>query len=271
MSKLPSEGLFRSFLGAFWLNKYSQLIESETAADRHKRINAAITDAEIQAFKTGNSEDRDRVKQLRLLATTTIAFEDASAAGDLPKIEQLDSDFREHFRSKAENITSEDMRAFLAKLLATELTKPGTMSKRSVSIVADMDRNDAETIVNLCKFRWVVNGLPELIVLDINDNLYGDQGVDLDAVNGMESFGLLTSIMPSGYNKEFLGPGSLQAVYYSRAVIVRADVKGKKMAMGGVMLSAIGRQIFGLIDSNPVPGYFDKCAKTWREAGLTVG
>lgn len=113
----------------------------------------ALTEAEIQAARTNTAEDRHTVKTLR---TALVVAKAAEEAGPEVDPSSTDPDFREHFRSKAESVTSEELQGFLAKLLASEWDAPGTISKRTVSAVADMDRRDAQRLVALCRFRWAV-------------------------------------------------------------------------------------------------------------------
>ena len=222
---LPSEGLVRTILATVAPGRYIKLVERETEADRSKLISEALAKAEIQAAQTGNIEDRQAVKNLRLLCIANKAAENTRPDAN-PK--KLAPDFREHFRSRAENITSEDMQGFMAKLLGSELSTPGTISKRAVNVVADMDRRDAELLVNLRKFVWALGNSIQTIILDMHRNrpLYEDNGINVETLNTLQGMGLLEYQTISNYELMAEGESLEIATYHSKDRNVEIDGVG---------------------------------------------
>ena len=48
------------------------------------------------------------------------------------------------------------MQSLWARLLAGEANQPGTFSKRTVELVASLDKSDAQLFTGLCRFAWFV-------------------------------------------------------------------------------------------------------------------
>ena len=259
MPNLPSDGLVRTFLAYFLPDKYLRLLRTEKLA-------VALADAEVNALRNDTAENRHTVKSLRVAATAVRALEMVAPQAD-PS--ELDPDFREHFRSRAENITSEDLRAFMASLLAGELNAPGTISKRAINAAADMDRRDAEMIVNLCRFRWTIGGEPYVVVLNPDGVPLDRYSIKLATLESLQGMGIVGLARLAGY--QLTVSGTVEASYYSRTLLITSTQGSAKLKLGKAILTDVGRQIARVVGADPVQGYFEFCADEWRKsAGIRI-
>ncbi|MFA5229270.1 MAG: DUF2806 domain-containing protein [Candidatus Paceibacterota bacterium] len=64
--------------------------------------------------------------------------------------EPVDNDWRTKFFAKAQDVSEEDMREIWAKILATEVSRPGTINFRTLEVVSNISRKEAETFQIAC-------------------------------------------------------------------------------------------------------------------------
>lgn len=61
----------------------------------------------------------------------------------------VDEDWRTKFFNKAQDITSEEMQDIWARILANEVSKPGTISLRTLDIISNLSKKEAEIFQSL--------------------------------------------------------------------------------------------------------------------------
>lgn len=64
--------------------------------------------------------------------------------------ENLDQEWLDYWRVHAEKSRDEDVQAIWGAILAGEINNAGSVSKRAMSILADMEKRDADAFVSLC-------------------------------------------------------------------------------------------------------------------------
>ena len=62
----------------------------------------------------------------------------------------ITDDWGANFRDKAHTCSDPDMATLWAQLLAGEANKPGSYSRKTVNVLGDMDKTDAELFSNFC-------------------------------------------------------------------------------------------------------------------------
>lgn len=257
MSGLPSEGLVRTALATFLPERYTKLVRTE-------QIAKALAEAEIDDLRNCTAESRQLVKNLRVASIAAKAGDDIQPDVD-PST--LDPDFREHFRSKAENVTREDIQSFMGKLLASEYNRPGSMSKRAATIVAEVDRTDAEALTNLSRFRWSEqnNEIQTYLMGKITDAVYRQQGITWESLNTLISLGVIVGNPVMQYTRTLLQTHVCS--YHSKVIVMKKLKNNVSVSAGSVLLTDVGRQIMQLLPQQPpVPGYAELCVKTWNQS-----
>ena len=133
---------------------------------------------------------------------------------------QLDEDARPdlisdnwgaNYKDKAYTCSDPDMVQLWAQLLAAEANNPGSYSKKTVNVLADLEPDDARLFRTLCDFRLIPTDLritvaPEgteeidfrraplaskLVVLDEQHPLYTGKGITFDSLARLEWLGLI--------------------------------------------------------------------------------
>lgn len=69
---------------------------------------------------------------------------------DTSRVDEIDPSWAEAFRDHAEHAVDEEAQRTWAAILAGEMERPGSVSKRTMSILSDMGRAEAESFSFLC-------------------------------------------------------------------------------------------------------------------------
>jgi hypothetical protein len=130
-------------------------------------VRVAKAEAEAERIQ---AEGRIQVTDLQRRAMHRFLEEEAKKQSNieaviqkaLPLLEEnscpqnVEDDWITTFFDKSRIISDEDMQRLWSKLLAGEANRPGTISKRTVNLLADLDKRDAELFTSLCDFAWVI-------------------------------------------------------------------------------------------------------------------
>lgn len=140
-----------------YLESWSQAVRSETGA--RKAISSAIADAAREAAKKDSAlVDRGLERWTHQLGArqqtreaVALATLDVLAEGELPHGAAAPSeDFMRMFEDLVEKVSSEELVDLMARILAGEIRKPGSVSRRTLAVVPVIDQ---EIVSILAKIR----------------------------------------------------------------------------------------------------------------------
>ena len=115
--------------------------------------------------------------------------------------DRIENDWISNFFDKNRIISDSDMQELWAKILAGEANMPGTFSRKTVNLLADLEKRDAEIFRNLCRFVWKAQD-PKLVpvVFDLNHDIYKRHGIEFVSCTHLEALGLVQLNHTPGYN-----------------------------------------------------------------------
>ena len=151
---------------AAYFERWTQGVRSDTAAQ--KQITSAIaTAARAAAAKDPELIDRGLERWTRQLGAKQRTREDIAvrtlnvlAEGEMPQEAAAPTeDFMRMFEDIAEKVSSAELADLMARILAGEIRKPGSVSRRTLAVVAVLDREIvyalAEVMPCLLNGGWV--------------------------------------------------------------------------------------------------------------------
>jgi hypothetical protein len=171
------------------------------------------------------------------------------------------------------------MQQLWAKVLAGEANTPGTFSKRTINLLASLDKSDAERFQAVCRFNW--GGLTTLapLIFESNHEIFREQGINWDMLKHLDEIGLLSFEMGLSYGRavpvkpltEENWADFIYALNYGdKYCAVYCGTPDGRLNVGRVKLSRAGAEIAALCAHEPVAGYFDYVVGFWRNAGAKV-
>ena len=193
------------------------------------------------------------------------------------KLRKLHSDWAVHAREAIEKTEEPYMRSLWAKILAGEADHPGSFSKRTVSIVEDMDKADAELFVAFCQFVWTESShagdSPYPVILDVRHEIYESHGINHDALANLEAAGLIVYNMPGISNRYSSFSANAEWRYFDSIVWLTPQKRGDgyHVDFGVASLTKYGAQLLpvclslGKVKKNDA--FFDYVLGQWKEEG----
>lgn len=200
-----------------------------------------------------------------------IAFDAATAIRPDAKPEKIDEDWIAHFFDQCANVSNVEMQALWSRLLADEAAAPGSISKRTVNLVATLDKADATLFSALCQFAWDFAG-PVPIIFDPDAQIYQNQGLTFIGLKHLDSIGLISFDSLGGY-QQFTQQNMrrMRANYFGQPHILEftTDIQ-KAVEIGKVIFTHAGQQLFTVINPQQNPQFVSYAVSVWAEKHIAV-
>lgn len=181
--------------------------------------------------------------------------------------DNMDDDWIINLFDKCRIVSDEEMQSLWARVLATEANTSGTLSKRTVNLLSDFDKSDAELFTKLCGYCWDI-GHVVLLVFNWDQEIYNRNGIDFDVLRHLESIGLIQwefGVFSTGFIEDKL-PAITKASYYGRCLCLEVSGHNNgKLPLGKVLLTKIGQELAPICGSKPVDGFYEYVTERWKE------
>jgi hypothetical protein len=197
----------------------------------------------------------------------------------------LDDDWLAFFKGKVDQLGSEEAKLLFGKVLAGEIKQPGSFSKRSVGILAEMGPLVGRLFDSLCNISTVISKQHVRVVTlgvgDVGENSLEEFGLPFEALNHLIDAGLIFSEYDTFVGMPLAAAGQpfdLGGAYYqlqvSETMKTELDTVEKRMAtlaaVPGVTLSATGRELRAIVAKRTVHSYLEKLATGFAERGFDL-
>ena len=169
----------------------------------------------------------------------------------------MDNDWITNFFDKVRIVSDSEMQVLWSKILAGEANSPGHFSKRTVNLVSELDKGEADLFTRLCSFGWRFGNSFHPLVFDENAEIYNKHGVNFEALSHLDSIGLVQFDSALGYRRKNL-PREGNIFYHDRPLYLEVpkDLEDKGIDMGRVILTRVGEQLTSICESKPVDGFY---------------
>lgn len=238
------------------------------------KIEAAHSAAEIARIEAHSEIEvadlRQRAEQRRIEEDTRHQknMEDITAKAiphlnEDAKPDAMEDDWVTNFFDKSRIVSDSEMQSLWSRVLAGEANVPGTYSKRTVNLLSDLDKSDAELFTKLCGFGWMIGDVVPL-VFDIRAEIYNRHGINLSTLSHLESIGLVRVDNP-GFQRSDL-PKKCVVHYYDEPLSLEMPNDANNvLSLGHVFLTKIGQELAPICGSTPVDGFYEYVRDQWRE------
>jgi len=170
-----------------------------------------------------------------------------------------DPDWTARFFDHAKDASNEDMQVLWAKILAGEVLEPGTFSLRTLDVVRNMTRADAEAFRKLVPF--VVNN--DALFRRLDGSLQADT-LTLDELLQLQDCGVLSPNATISYNLD-----SDESELSFRDVIVRytLGVGVPTTPRPVYILTSAGQQLLNVVEASADVTYVTAIFRLLKESG----
>lgn len=177
--------------------------------------------------------------------------------------EQMEDDWVTNFFDKSRIVSDEKMQSLWAQVLAGEANSPGSYSKRTVNLLSDLDKKDAELFQTLCRFGWFIGDFCPL-VFDTRGDIYNILGINFSSLSHLDSLGLIKFNGISGFSRQSL-PKNFAVEYCGQPLLLTMQKDTDNILDAGkVLLSQAGRELASIVHAPQVDGFYDYVREKWR-------
>jgi hypothetical protein len=191
----------------------------------------------------------------------------------LPLLEQqvseepVDKDWTSRFFREGQDISDDQMQQIWARILAGEVAQPGSFAPRTLSIVRDLTKQDANLFAKLCSFTWDIPGTGLIPVIHIVDGQSVEAELNVSALMHLTSIGLIEFNVVTEYLTETTRT-EIAPSYYGKVHQLKSDGgASRSLSLGHVVFTSAGGELAGI--SNAVGN--DRYEMTALDAWSTRG
>ena len=250
-------------------------IRREAEAKSDAAIISAKADAAADIIKT---ESEIEITDLHRRAAQRLIQEEAKYQKNMEDIideaephlneeakpDAMEDDWITNFFDKCRLISDTEMRSLWSRVLAGEANAPSTYSKRTVNLLSDLDKSDAELFTKLCGFGWIIGNVTPL-VFDEKAEIYNRHGINFDTLSHLETIGLvqyesLTGFVKNSSIKRFA------VLYYGKPLPLEIPGDANNtLKVGKILLTKIGQELAPICGSTPVDGFYEYVKDQWKQ------
>ena len=230
-----------------------------------KEISKATTEAEVESKKITKKGELE-LKKLEERTQSRINFVENRRQENIEQIifyaysqlppegseECVDSDWITRFFDKAQEYSDEEIQMLWGKILAGEVTKPGSFSYLSLEVLTWMDKRIAKLFQNYCSFVW--SNAFVFIHHTFRNDYWKKYGITWANIRNFESLGLIT-ITNVGIPFE---PNEEKTFKYVNSSYKVINLKKGIQSLPVHLLSPVGTELSTLCDASPIPKYIEK-------------
>ena len=244
-----------------------RMAEADAKADRIRRVSEAETDIEVAELRQRAAHrfaNEEMTKQINMENITEKAL---LGLDDNANPEAMENDWIMNFFDKCRMVSDDDMQQVWAGILAGEANNPGSFSRRTVNLVADLDKRDADLFKSLCGFAWMIEDVTPL-VFDAYADMYNRNGITFESLGQLESLGLIRYNGIGGFEIHNFREKT-SAFYYGKPVVLEfPNDDDNKLSVGTTLLTQSGEELALICGSTPVEGFFEYVYDRWAGQSL---
>ncbi|AAO08055.1 Membrane-fusion protein [Vibrio vulnificus] len=220
-------------------------------------------------------------EEVNLTKTVLLAEQELESGKYEANDDPVDPDWFTRWRDNAEKVSNDYLQTLWAKVLAGEVTTPGTYSLRTLDLLKSLSKNEAELISKLGEF--IIDGRVFQGVIDPRglgnesdtvEKMMAEKGLNFTKLLYLQEIGIISGVDSMGLTTEYT---SLDSSRFVRAftsknsglVARHADPK-KKIGFNVLLTSQLGREIFKLADFKTDKEYLKAIAQEVANAGFDV-
>ena len=240
--------------------RIKNVAKAEAEAEKIKAASdIKITDLHRRAEQRRIEEDARQQKNMEDITAKAAPHLNEDANPDA-----MDDDWVANLFDKCRIVSDDEMQSLWARVLATEANAPGTLSKRTVNLLSDFDKDDAELFTNLCGFNWMIGDVVPL-VFDSKTDIYNRHGIDFSTLSHLEVIGLIQFDGLAGF-RLFELPKRVATYYYGKPLLLEMpEDTNNELNIGQTVFTKIGQELAPICGSTPVDGFYEYVKEQWKE------
>ena len=258
----------------------------------------AIVHGEIDFGETVNQRIRfqEEKRQRNIEAVVTKAALQLGNEEAQVQDHEPDHDWTSRFFNDIQDVSNEETQQIYAKILAGEVERPGQTSVKTLSILRDLDQSTASLFRTLCSVticldprqEWMSDARVVWLTEDIGWNGLSEYGLSFRRLTILNEHGLIISSytttcnydasvgfeLPPPDNRCFRIPFGFQnyswALEPTEGPLPAHQDSLEPVHVAGVALTKAGRELYQVVDQEPMDQYFQELQKYFEAKNLRM-
>lgn len=170
-----------------------------------------------------------------------------------PSNEEIDRDWLNQFINVSQDVSSDQMQEVWGKILAREISNPGSFSLRSLEVLRTISKKEAEIFRQMVQFAVTVGTSSYIFE---QHTIYNAKGDGWEDYNDLREIGLFT---PGIFGVTFHACPKCNPVFMYRNLSFKVcATKDVEFHLDAYPLSSVGKELSKLVEITPSKEYFDK-------------
>lgn len=239
--------------------------KGDAKAHRALELSKAETDIEVTALRQRAATRFINEEMKKQVNMEDIAENAAGLLTDNASPENMEDDWITNFFDKCRIVSDGQMQNLWSRILAGEANNPGSFSRRTVNLMADLDKQNAGLFSNLCRFNWRLENQTNPLIFDTQHEIYNRLLINFGSVGHLETLGLIQVDGLGGFNRTRLQK-TATFHYYGRSMTLTFPTEtGNELDIGHVLFTQAGRELSRICTTAPIEGFFDYVCDKWSK------
>jgi hypothetical protein len=262
-AKVLIEKVSNAVGGVFKPYQIKRVAKAEAEAEMIK-ANTQIEISELQQRALNRFLLEEATKQENIESITKKAIPQLKESADPAKIER---DWMVDFFDKSRIVSDDEMQNLWSSILAGEANRPGTYSKRTLHLMASLDKKDALLFTKLCSFVWHI-GDPVPMIFDSQNDIYTNNGINFTSLKHLDAIGLISFESLSEYQRKGFAK-TTHAIYGGKIVTLEFPKdKDNNLSLGHALFTDVGVQLAQFCQGKTVSGFEEYVMAEWLKTGV---
>lgn len=245
-------------------------IRREARAEADAAVILAKNKAEIKDIEMRASERFYNQEIRRQRNIENITKKAVDALPERVSKEPLDEDWVYQFFQHCQDIGNDEMQSLWGRLLAGEVTNPGSFSLRTLRLVKEISKEDAHLFTKLCTFVWKDEEQKLFpVILDIYNEHISETGLNFSSLLHLDSLGLIKLETITGFALS-TDTSELNLFYNDKSHFLKLPGGKKDLEIGVALLTAIGAELAPISGTKPSEEYRRWIVDCWRKKDIVV-
>ncbi|EPC4056252.1 DUF2806 domain-containing protein [Vibrio parahaemolyticus] len=229
---------------------------------------ARVEVSDIEARALARLNHKEIVRQQNIESIIDMSLDNLP---DSVSEELIDEEWLLNFFDSCQNISRSSMQMIWAKILAGEVSEPGSFSIRTLSVLKTLQKNEAELFSNLAQYVWKhESSWVILSPIEKDDDGIGSMGIDVlefrDFVT-LQTCGLVEINIWDGYRIPLC---SFSLEYFDEKYNLTMPENKKYFSLSNCNLTAAGRELFEIIYRRKNNIYKEQVLKGWGSEDISA-
>lgn len=208
---------------------------------------------------------QEQKKQNNIERITSIAAQNLLQEETVPE-EKPDEEVINRFFNIAQDISSEEMQALWGQILSGEIKKPGSFSLRTLEVIRNLSKDEAELIALLGKMAISINNVA---FVDVRDKAWLQHERGIPQINHfiLGELGILYPMDLSISLFQERSQDQLPFVHHDHFLLIEREEIKRELKLPVWKFTAIGMEILSLVQGNPDDEYLERLGQFFVENG----